>query len=92
MNEVAEKPPALPTLPAEAQGAFTLPGGATSLRETYGDWLVTCVAGPAGNPCVMTQELHAQNGQRALAMQVRPVPHGLGAEALLALPFGLALD
>jgi invasion protein IalB len=71
--------------------AATLPGGATSLRETYEDWLVVCVAAPAGKACAMQQELKSQQtGQRVLAVELQP--SASGATGTLVLPFGVALD
>lgn len=46
-----------------AQG---LPGGATSLSETYGDWTVACVAPEGVVRCAMNQTHHA--GHRGVHM------------------------
>lgn len=75
---------------AGAQNTSGLPGGATSLRETYGDWIVTCAVQQSRKSCAMQQELTAkQTGQRVLAVELRPA--GAGAEGIFVLPFGLAL-
>lgn len=73
-----------------------LPGNATSLRETHGDWTVSCAiaASPEGNRttrCSISQEqLDRQTRQRALAIELTPA--GDGAEGVLILPFGLSLE
>jgi invasion protein IalB len=80
----------LATLSASGQGASSLPGGATSLRETYDDWVVACAVPQSGKTCAMQQELKAQQtGQRVLAIELQP--KGAGAAGTLVLPFGLAL-
>lgn len=75
----------------------SLPGGASSLQESYEDWVVVCATqpGPDGQApvkqCAMTQQQASQQGgQRVLAIELRPTDAGF--EAALFLPFGLALD
>jgi invasion protein IalB len=68
----------------------TLPGGATSINETYRDWSVACVQQGAGKRCAMSQVQTQQNGQRVLAIEISP-PQGSSTTGALALPFGLAL-
>lgn len=73
----------------------TLPGGASSLREAYGDWTVACVLQPADNKkhkiCALTQEqVDAKTRKRALALDLKP--DGRGVKGTLVLPFGLALE
>jgi invasion protein IalB len=81
---------ALAALPVGAQDASALPGGATSLQETYDDWLVQCATQQTGKACAMQQEQRAQEtGQRVLAIELRPA--GTGVEGVVILPFGLAL-
>ncbi|MDR0786255.1 MAG: invasion associated locus B family protein [Gemmatimonadota bacterium] len=67
-----------------------LPGGANSLREVHGDWVVICSAQDGAKACVMQQELRVQqSGQLVLAVELQPKSGG--AEGNLVLPFGLAL-
>lgn len=77
--------------PAQAQeAASTLPGGASSLQETYQDWSLACQGAPQ-TVCVITQQQVQQNGQRVLAIELTRN----GEDALsgnLVLPFGLLLD
>lgn len=80
-------------LPAAAQQAVTLPGGATALTETHGDWTVRCqVRQPEGKiACLVQQEqVDNQSHQRLLAVEV--VPSADGILGTLILPFGLDLD
>lgn len=74
---------------------ISLPGGASTLRESYGDWIVSCavrkVNGAAGKACVLAQEqVDRRSKQRVLAIELRP--KSAGADGTLALPFGLALE
>lgn len=74
-----------------AQATSTLPGGASSLNETYRDWRVTCVQQGTGKQCAMSQAQTQQNGQRVLAIELN-APTGNAVAGTLILPFGLALD
>jgi invasion protein IalB len=77
----------------QAQQA-TLPGGASSLTEVHGDWIVSCAITGEGEQarkaCAMAQEQKdGKSGQRVVAIELRP-----GAQkspATLAMPFGLDL-
>lgn len=67
-----------------------LPGGASSLQETYQDWNLACQSAPQ-MMCVISQQQVQQNGQRVLAVELRS--NGDGAlSGNLVLPFGLMLD
>jgi len=77
-----------------AEDAAGLPGGATSLRETHGDWVVSCsvqtVDDRTGKACALSQELtDTKSGQRVLALELRPA--GTSVDGTLVLPFGLTL-
>jgi len=79
---------------AFAQDA-TLPGGAASLRESYGDWTVACGLQTADSKkhkvCALIQEqIAAKTRQRALALDLKPDAGGV--KGTLVLPFGLALE
>jgi invasion protein IalB len=80
--------------PAQAQAAAsTLPGGATSIQETYQDWLVACAQGQAAtHNCAFSQTQTNQNGQRVLSIELTPDTGGRTAHGNLVLPFGLYLD
>jgi len=63
-----------------------LPGNATSLTETYGDWTVICAAPQDA------AQVNRQNGQRVLAIELAAIEGGNAASGTLVLPFGLNLD
>ncbi|MEH2508933.1 invasion protein IalB [Nitrobacteraceae bacterium AZCC 1564] len=69
-----------------------LPGGASSLSETYKDWQVSCAQQGTVRRCVMAQQqINSQNRQRVLAIEITAVAN-TKAEGTLVLPFGLMLD
>jgi len=79
---------------AAGQAEGNLPGGASSLQERHGDWLVTCGVvpqnGATGKACVLSQQqVDQSNNRRILSVEFRPTPDG--AAGTLILPFGLAL-
>ncbi|WP_244845843.1 invasion associated locus B family protein [Mesorhizobium sp. L-8-3] len=76
---------------AQATGTSTLPGGASSLNETYRDWRVACAQKGTAKQCAMSQAQAHQNGQRVLAIELG-APAGNTVSGTLVLPFGLALD
>jgi invasion protein IalB len=79
-------------LAAHAQQAPTLPGGATSLNETHGDWTVACIAQDNNKRCTLSQQqVDAQSRQRMLAIELGRVTDG-HTQGALVLPFGLALE
>ena len=84
----------LPPAPSLAQETALLPGGATSLREVHGDWLVNCIVTGQGDQarklCAMSQEQKdGQSGQRVIAIELQPSQDA--GVATLFLPFGLDL-
>ena len=84
----------LTPLAASAQDAG-LPGGASSLRESHGDWMVNCAvqqqAGRNVKLCALSQEQTDNNSrQRVLGIELKPENNGI--TGMLILPFGLALD
>lgn len=78
------------SMPATAQTPG-LPGGASSLSETYEDWTVACVLNGTEKHCALSQVQTQQNGQRVLAMELS-APTDNAVSGTLLLPFGLALD
>ncbi|MDR3376672.1 MAG: invasion associated locus B family protein [Ancalomicrobiaceae bacterium] len=78
---------------AEGTGptSATLPGGASSLQETFGDWRVACVVQGQTKRCALVQEqVNEQTHQRILTIELGIVGEKL--EGVLLTPFGLALD
>lgn len=71
--------------------ASGLPGGASSLSETYKDWQVACALQGAAKRCALSQVQTQQNGQRVLTIELN-APNGTTVSGTLVLPFGLALD
>jgi invasion protein IalB len=82
--------------PPTASAQYTgLPGGASSLRESHGDWMVSCAvqeqAGRNVKSCALSQEqTNGNSRQRVLAIELKP--ENTGVAGILILPFGLALD
>ena len=74
----------------EAQTS-SLPGGASSLSETYGSWRVGCVQNGPTKRCLLSQIQARQNRQRVLAIEL-DAPAGNAVSGTLVLPFGLALE
>ncbi len=80
-------PPALPPM----QSTATLPGGASSLQESYQNWQVVCTQRESAKQCAMSQQqVSRQNQQRVLLVELTPTKDKL--EGVLVLPFGLALE
>lgn len=76
--------------PSLAEG---LPGGASSLNETHGDWRVACASGEDGVKCAVSQtQVQGENRQRVLAIELTAAAGNRGATGLIMLPFGLKLD
>lgn len=71
--------------------ASSLPGGASSLNETYQDWSVACAQDRSAKRCVLSQVQAQQNGQRLLAIELN-APSANSVSGTLVLPFGLALE
>jgi invasion protein IalB len=78
---------------AQAQPApqASLPGGATSLQETFQDWQVNCAVQAIGKRCTLSQQQFGQNRQRLLAIELAP-GDGANVTGTLVLPFGLLLE
>ncbi|MBX3582838.1 MAG: invasion associated locus B family protein [Rhizobiaceae bacterium] len=70
-----------------------LPGGASSLNETHGDWTVTCAMLQGTVRCAASQtQVNNENRQRVLAIELTAVGGADTASGTLVLPFGLTLD
>lgn len=79
---------------SNAQETNSLPGGATSLQESHGDWSVVCAVQAQGEKkvklCALTQQqLDPNSRQRVLTVELRP--SGNAVEGVMILPFGLDL-
>jgi invasion protein IalB len=77
---------------AAGQTAQGLPGGATSLQETHGDWRVTCVQQDGRNLCALSQQ-QTDKETRQLVVSIEVTAQAEDRiDATLVLPFGLAVD
>ncbi|WP_176223023.1 invasion associated locus B family protein [Aurantimonas sp. 22II-16-19i] len=75
----------------KAGKTVTLPGGASSIVESYQDWSVNCRVTGNAKLCRFSQKLaNQENGQSLLTIEFQPVEAGVLSGAI-ALPFGLRL-
>ncbi len=71
----------------------TLPGNASSLRESHGDWQVACATKQGAVRCAMSQtQLRGQDRQRVLTVELSSSGDGNALKGLMVMPFGLSLD
>lgn len=68
----------------------TLPGGSTTLQETFDNWVVTCGIQDSTKICAVTQQQAQQNGQRILAVEAKPEAGHTRIDIML--PFGLLVS
>lgn len=69
-----------------------LPGGASSLQETYEAWQVRCVSEAENASCLLMQrQVTRDTGQTLLTVELTATPSG-GLSGAIALPLGLRLD
>lgn len=78
------------TQPKPSGGTPTLPGGASQLQETHGDWLVTCAQHERRLCTVSQQQADKDSRQLLVAIELRAVATDR-AEGTIVLPFGLAV-
>ena len=81
---------ARPGLAQETKSGAGLLGGATSISETHGDWVVNCQVVKSEKLCLMSQQQFSRENanQRLLAMELQAAGPDSTA-GTLALPFGL---
>lgn len=80
------------TVEGDNRSAASLPNGAASINEVYGDWTVDCAVADNRKRCGFSQQLgDSQTGQRLFAIELRPPADGQ-TNGILVLPFGLSLD
>lgn len=76
----------------DKKSAVSLPNGAASINEVYGDWTVNCAIADNRKRCGFSQEQgNSQTGQRLFAIELQPPANGQ-TNGVLLLPFGLKLD
>lgn len=82
---------ALTTISGLSAFAAPLPGGASTLQETYEDWTVSCQSQKDKTLCAVRQDQNSsQTGQRVLTAELRNLDGGK-VEGVLLMPFGLDL-
>ena len=70
----------------------SLPNGATSISETYGDWNLSCAIADNRKNCLFSQlQGNSETGQRVFAIELQP-PAGGQTNGVLLLPFGFRLE
>ncbi|WP_343313624.1 invasion associated locus B family protein [Brucella sp. BE17] len=70
--------------------AAPLPGGASTLQETFEDWTVSCQSQKEVTTCAIRQEQSStQTGQRVLTAELRNVAGKV--DGVILMPFGLDL-
>lgn len=78
--------------PAQDASAPILPGGASSLQETYQDWQVACAIISGAKRCAMSQQqIRQDSNQVLLAAELYAATSDDTAPGTLVLPFGLLL-
>ncbi|MGE0503563.1 MAG: invasion associated locus B family protein [Rhizobiaceae bacterium] len=83
----------LAAAPSMAAAQTGLPGGASTLNETHGDWQVACATPENVVRCTISQtQVTGQDRKRLLAVELAAAEGGKAANGALVLPFGLRLD
>lgn len=68
-----------------------LPGGASSLNETYQDWRLLCRQTDAGSRCIISQqEFDGKTRQQIVSVELTPSAGQMSG--VVVLPFGAALN
>lgn len=81
-----------PAVQQPASSVATLPNGASSINEGYGDWTVDCRIVDRQKQCALSQaQGNKETGQRVYAIELRPPANGK-TEGTILMPFGLNLD
>lgn len=75
---------------AAAQGGRAFPGGATSIRESRGDWVLLCGFDGDTRACNLRQEQRESSSGKMLLI-AELVPRGGVVTGSLVLPFGVDL-
>jgi invasion protein IalB len=77
---------------AASPQASPLPGGASSIVETFEDWQVSCIAVDAKPAWVLSQTQNQQNGQRVLDIRLNPVAQNGATDFDPYLPYAGASE
>jgi invasion protein IalB len=88
-----EQQPAAKGDRATLAATVSLPNGATSINESYGDWNVSCAIADNRKSCAFSQSQgNSQTGQRVFAIELQPATADGQTNGMLLLPFGLKID
>ncbi|AOR77765.1 invasion associated locus B family protein [Novosphingobium resinovorum] len=80
------------TSAAPAGATVTLPNGASSITESFGDWTVNCAIQNNQKFCTMSQaQGNNQTGQQVFAIELRGPVEGT-TTGVLVMPFGLDIQ
>lgn len=83
---------ALQVAQASVGAAATLPNGASSITETFGDWTVNCAIQSEQKMCAASQaQGNNQTGQQVFAIELYAAQQG-ASNGVLILPFGLDIQ
>ena len=74
-----------------SKSAPTLPGGASQMQETHGDWRVTCAQQTDGKVCALSQQLADKDSRQLVVGIELKAMSSDKAEGTLVMPFGLLL-
>jgi invasion protein IalB len=89
--QLAQQKPNPSNVPPDKVAA-SLPNGATSISESYEDWLVECRIVNEQKRCLLSQSQgNSQTGQRIFAIEMHP-PQGGKADGTILMPFGVRLE
>ena len=81
-----------PAMQRPTTPAATLPNGASSVNETYGDWTVDCRIVERRKQCLLSQaQGNKESGRRVYAIELNAAVGGK-IEGTILMPFGLNLD
>jgi invasion protein IalB len=72
--------------------AQSLPGGASQVQETHGDWRVTCAQQNGQKQCALAQQQTDKDSRQlvlGIELKAASTSH---ADGTMVLPFGLAVD
>ncbi|UXN75765.1 invasion associated locus B family protein (plasmid) [Devosia sp. A8/3-2] len=76
----------------QSASAATLPNGASSITETFGDWTVNCAIQNDQKVCATSQaQGNSQTGQQVFAIELYASQQGV-RNGVLILPFGLDIQ
>jgi invasion protein IalB len=78
--------------PPTSPSGQALPGGASQMQETHGDWRVTCAQPNGQKVCTLSQQLADQNSRQLVLGIELTAKTPDKAEGTLVMPFGLAVD